>query len=54
MTFRSWCVNMWYDHCDEVESWTGSSPKYLSQEYFNLYKWWLRREYRSRVGRAVR
>jgi hypothetical protein len=49
MTFRQWCYEMWQNHCDEVESWTGSRVKYLSAEYFNLYKWWLRREFRSVV-----
>jgi hypothetical protein len=38
---------MWYRHCEEVEAWTGSSPAYLSAEYFGKYKWWLRREFRA-------
>jgi len=47
MNFRAWCSEMWYQHCDEVEAWTGASPSYLSAEYFGKYKWWLRREFRS-------
>ena len=46
MKFRYWCTLKWYEHCDEVLAWTGQSPNYLSQEYFNKYKWWLRREFR--------
>ena len=47
MSFRDWCRLKWYEHCEEVEAWTGSSPLYLSAEYFNKYRWWLRREFRS-------
>lgn len=47
MTFRQWCTHKWYEHCDEVESWTGQRVQYLSAEYFQKYKWWLRREYRN-------
>lgn len=50
MTFRMWCANMWTEHCDEHYAWTGYRPSYLSEEYFQKYKWWLRREYRSRKG----
>lgn len=49
MDFRMWCQNKWYEHCDEVEQWTGQRVKYLSQEYFNKYKWWLKREFRAVV-----
>lgn len=49
MGFRMWCQNKWYEHCDEVEQWTGQRVKYLSQEYFNKYKWWLKREFRAVV-----
>ncbi len=49
MTFRDWCRQMWYEHCDEVESWTRQRVNYLSAEYFGKYKWWLRREFRSVV-----
>ena len=47
MTFRQWCHEKWFEHCDEIESWTGHRPSYLSAEYFNKYKWWLRREFRA-------
>ena len=48
MTFRRWCQVMWQEHCDEVSAWTGNNPRYLLAEYFEKYKWWLRREYRAR------
>ena len=47
MTFRHWCRLKWQEHCDEVSAWTGNNPQYLSAEYFEKYKWWLRREYRT-------
>ena len=47
MNFRRWCTEKWYEHCAEVEAWTGHSPQYLSAEYFGKYKWWLRRQYKS-------
>lgn len=46
MDFRHWCCLKWYEHCDEIEQYTGSRPKYTSQMYFSIYKWWLKREYR--------
>ena len=49
--FKACCTEMWYQHCDEVEAWTGSNPRYLSAEYFGLYKHWLRREYRAQKGK---
>ena len=54
MNFRTWCIEKWYEHCDEVEGWTGSRPTYLSAEYFNRYKWWLRREFRAVAEKSQR
>jgi hypothetical protein len=49
MDFRHWCTQKWFDHCDEVESFEGSRPNYDSKRYFNMYKWWLKREYRHEM-----
>lgn len=49
MSFRQWCYEMWMNHCDEVEQWSGQRVSYLSAEYFGQYKWWLRREFRAVV-----
>lgn len=46
MTFSNWCREMWYEHIDEMISLTGKAPVYTAKEYFNKYRWWLRREYR--------
>lgn len=45
MEFRAWVREKWFEHCDELLAWTGNSPCYLSKEYFEKYKWWLKREY---------
>lgn len=46
MNFRQWCQEMWYDHCSEFEGWFNRQPEYNVKEYFNRYKFWLKREYR--------
>ncbi len=48
MNFRSWCYEKWNEHKDEMESYCQGLP-YSSQEYFNKYKYWLKREYRHQV-----
>ena len=44
--FRLWCQEKWFEHCDEIESWTGNRVQYLSAEYFSKYKYWLKREFK--------
>ena len=34
MKFREWLRQMWYNHCLEVEEWTGKIPDYDVKEYF--------------------
>jgi hypothetical protein len=46
MNFRIWCQEKWYEHVDEMISDTGKPPVYHPKEYFQKYKWWLKREYR--------
>lgn len=50
MTFRAWCQEMWYQHVEECLSWEGHEPTGTPQEYFNRYKFWLKREYRHQQG----
>jgi hypothetical protein len=42
--FRTWCQNLWFDNRQENESYR--LPSYTMKEYFEKYKYWLRREYR--------
>ena len=46
MNFRQWCQEKWYEHVEETRAWEGHEPTATSQEYFNRYKFWLKREYR--------
>ena len=46
MNFRTWCREKWYEHIDEMVMYTGQQPTYLANEYFNKYKYWLKREFK--------
>jgi hypothetical protein len=48
MSFRFWCREKWFEHCAELESY-GQKLPYSQQQYFDTYKWWLKREYRHQV-----
>jgi hypothetical protein len=43
--FRQWVHTLYLDNCREREAF-GDKPCRDTQEYFNKYKWWLKREYR--------
>ena len=47
-SFRQWLTEKWFEHRTEVDAWTGAQPQYGVQEYFQKYKWWLRKEYSQR------
>lgn len=49
MSFRAWCQEMWYQHVDELTAYN-LAPQFTSQQYFNTYKYWLKREYRYQQG----
>lgn len=42
--FRLWVQNLWYENCDE--HYAHKEPSYSIQEYFQKFKYWLKREYR--------
>lgn len=50
MDFRLWVGKMWEEHKAEFEGMEGKLPDYTSKTYFNMYKWWLKREYKHRVN----
>ncbi len=45
MNFRTWCMEKWFEHRDESIAWNGFETSATQQEYFNKYKYWLKREY---------
>jgi hypothetical protein len=49
-TFRHWLNQQWYEHCAEFEGWFGRQPHYDLKDYFQRYRWWLRREYQHQQG----
>ena len=44
--FRLWVQRIWYANSEEHLTY-GELP-YTMQQYWSMYKWWLRREYRHR------
>lgn len=51
MTFKQWLQERWFQHVDELQSWGEPVPSdYRLGDYFNKYRWWLRREYRFSLG----
>ena len=49
MKFRPWLQEMWFNHLDELMSLGLRPPKYALKEYFEKYKYWLKREYRHQM-----
>jgi hypothetical protein len=47
--FRNWVHNLWLDNCEERMLYY-SGDKLTEQEYFQKFKWWLRREYRHQIN----
>lgn len=48
--FKLWCQEKWYQHREEIESFTGKQVEYGSALYFAKYKYWLKREYKHQRG----
>lgn len=49
-SFRNWVRIMWYDHLEELDVYEHKLPNYDIKEYFNKYKYWLKREYKHQKG----
>jgi hypothetical protein len=45
--FRLWVNNLWFENRDEYD--TFSQQGYSLEEYFNRYKYWLKREYQYQL-----
>jgi hypothetical protein len=48
MTFGQWVHELWLQNCDELLEL--NQTRYTQQEYFQKYKYWLKREYRHQQG----
>ena len=42
--FRNWVHNLWLENCEE--HFESKQPPYHPQDYWNKYKYWLKREYK--------
>jgi hypothetical protein len=51
-SFRMWCQEKWFEHKDELEFY-GQSLSYDSRQYFERYKYWLKREYQHQQKQAT-
>ena len=50
--FRSWVHQLWIENCEE--HFAHAEPTLDAQEYFQKYKFWLKREYRHRQQLAAK
>jgi len=50
--FRTWVRELWYANCDE--HFEAKLPKYTHEEYFQKFKWWLKREYKHQREKDAR
>ena len=44
--FRVWVQNLWIDNCEERLVY--QQDPVTIQQYWNTYKWWIKREYRHK------
>jgi hypothetical protein len=47
MGFRQFVTEKWFEHKDEILSWTRSVPGYESDYYFHQHKWMLKKMYQE-------
>lgn len=48
VSFRTWVEDLWQENCIERDCF--GDEKIDLSNYFNQYKWWLRREYRHQIN----
>lgn len=51
--FRLWIHNLWLDNCEERMLYCDGN-RLTEQEYFQKFKWWLRREYRHQWQKEIK
>jgi len=51
--FRNWVHNLWIDNCEERVLYC-DGDRLTEQEYFQRFKWWLRREYRHQQQKEIK
>jgi hypothetical protein len=53
MKFRAWCQEKWYEHKEEYLVIGQALPEEDMAQYFNKYKYWLKREYKFQRNQDV-
>lgn len=48
--FRSFLVNKWMEHKDELFLWTNKFPEYDDKYYFRKHKWMLRKLFKEHMN----
>lgn len=48
-SFRHWCNEKWFEYKDELLNYN-QPLQYSSEQYFDRYKYWLKREYKYQQG----
>lgn len=46
--FRNWVHNLWLDNCEERILYC-DGDRLSERQYFQKFKWWLRKEYRQQT-----
>lgn len=46
--FRSWLMQKWFEHKDELMMWEKRQPEYDDKYYFKKHKWMLRKMFREK------
>jgi hypothetical protein len=49
--FRTWVNELYYENCKEREAF--KEPCFKSEDYFNKYKWWLKREFQHQQSKKM-
>ena len=53
MTFRQYCNEKWFEHKEEILTWTGKPVGYDSDYYFRKHRWLLKTMYKKEVKTHV-
>jgi len=47
MTFREFVNDLWYEHKEEIHTWTGNYPIYEREKWFISNKWFLKHKFKN-------
>lgn len=49
--FRLFCIEKWYEHKDEIYSWTGRAlVEYDDKYYYRKHRWLLKRMFKEKTN----